>query len=281
MVPNPSLIGNNDTWTLTVTYRDPQNRWKIVPNNSPSPCSVVFSGSAASFINGTAVPMYLFSSARQENEIHRAVNYFYNVQNVFPKYYTPGGTIIRAHSHNQTPWFQYAYINMFNRTSIGIPAIGDILHELGHLVQYENNRNTWVLDKNEFYYESFACYVSWYLGEAYYASLGWTKPSVSSDITTYGQQDWDFSVAPNAGWYSPLFIDLTDNYNQQQAYVVRPNDNISNIPPSVIWNIINTCQTWTQCRPKLQSYVGTYYTATEFSNWIRTFDLWTSINPQN
>jgi hypothetical protein len=79
--------------------------------------------------------------------------------------------------------------------------------------------------------------------------------------------------------YSPLFVDLTDTYNQKTAsYVPYPNDEIQGVPASVIWNIISTSTTWAQCRSKLQSYVGTYYTTTQFNNWIADFDYWFANN---
>lgn len=80
------------------------------------------------------------------------------------------------------------------------------------------------------------------------------------------------------GEYSPLFIDLTDDYNQLADDVYYPDDEIKNVPASVIWSIVSTSESWTVYRWKLQSYVGTgagkYYTSTEFNNWIENFDEW-------
>ena len=39
--------------------------------------------------------------------------------------------------------------------------------------------------------ESFASYVGFYLGEKYYTSHGFVKPSVSYNITEQGRQTWD------------------------------------------------------------------------------------------
>jgi hypothetical protein len=285
MIPNPSLFGNNDTWTLTVTYRDPQNRWKIVPSGFV-PYSITFSGYASSFINGGTAPTCLISSARQENEIQRAVSYLFNVQNSFPPLYnTSGGTIIEAlsSSNNEYDGFfssgsTHPRIQIYNNGRSCSVNIGTTLHELGHSIHYayhysRNNLSAYT-GTIPFLKEAFANYVGWYLGEAYYRSLGWIKSDPRTDITGYQYQSWNVL---NINVYSPLFIDLTDDLNQRGG-ALAPNDDIENVPPSVIWDVIKACQTWPQCRDIMENYVGTYYTSTEFDNYIYIYALWVSRN---
>ncbi len=103
--------------------------------------------------------------------------------------------------------------------------IGSTLHELGHMAQYNRNTFTGYLTTSNLLLESWASYVGWYVGEAYYTSLGWVKPPETdySNITNQSRQFW-MSTNDN---YSPMFVDLIDGYNQRARGTTYPNDNIS------------------------------------------------------
>lgn len=70
---------------------------------------------------------------------------------------------------------------------------------------------------------------------------------------------------------------MDDSYNQgANNNVGYPNDNIQNVQPSSIWNIIATSTTWAQCRSKIVSLAGT---STDFNDWIDDFDTWADTFP--
>ncbi len=138
--------------------------------------------------------------------------------------------------------------------------------------------------------ESFGDYVGWYLGEKYYVGYGWEKPSgllttgmiqpssSDVDITGCADQAWIETTPPEEGWYSPLFIDLTDAINQN-AYFTNSRyyqaETIQGVPPSVVWNIISTCTTWGQVRTKMeQTLVPRYCTSTQLDDYLEEYNYW-------
>lgn len=282
---------------LTCVYQDPSNRWRITSGNDDieltEPLGVydhitfeqTYKDAQGNRKYNTHIS--LSEGDYRENAIHRAVNYFYNVQNIFPKHYPSGGTRIIARNVSGRSYYTPAnkVINIYGHGRTDGDVIGSTLHELGHLFHDLSDPASF-FDTNIFLYESFACYAGWYLTQTYYESLGWVLPYPSYDITTRNaRQAWgkNDAIGSASGEYSPLFVDLTDSYNQRinSYYQHRPNDNIQGVPPSVVWNIISTSKTWTQCRAKLLSYAGAgtgkYYTTAQFNEWIEAFDAWVSL----
>ncbi len=167
--------------------------------------------------------------------------------------------------------------------------MGATLHELGHLTHYWNNTytnpNTTVSYSSThlLLQESFASYVGWYLGEEYYKTVGkQMSNSALIDITGNNRQQWRTSWKrgdpATPGEYSPLFVDLTDNLEQEQQMIpyLLP-DNIVGVPASTIWEIITTSQNWAQCRQKLsQRLVPTYCTSAQLETYLANFDEWFS-----
>ena len=106
--------------------------------------------------------------------------------------------------------------------------------------------------------ESYASYVGYYLGESYYRSQGYTKTSVNENITGQGRQWWKKTAPTN---YSPLFVDLIDNYNQGASTSGPYNyDTIKNFPHTTIQTMAATCTDKSAIQSKLQEYVGVYIT---------------------
>jgi hypothetical protein len=67
---------------------------------------------------------------------------------------------------------------------------------------------------------------------------------------------------------------LTDIYNQDSGYNYYPNDPISGISPSEVWDIITTSETWAQCKPKIMALADSNNTTGEFQTWIADFQYW-------
>ncbi len=282
---------------LTISYRDVSGRYRITSESS----TVVYQISVnANFPVGRNNTLYgplritLPAGNRQANEIHRAADYYYNKQTDFSRPVPSGGLRIIADSHSNMSPDGTSYTNgMFSVPSSGNPwitiwnngkrdgeVIGTSLHEIGHYFHFSLNNNRY-RNTHNFLRESFAEYVGWYEGEAYYLSKGWIKPYSSYDITTCAAQSWWKTDAGNLSWYSPLFVDLTDDYNQRLWGTYYPNDELINLHPGAIWHIIENSTSWTQCRQLISQYASpqfTNYTLAQFEEYIKDFDYWFTHN---
>jgi hypothetical protein len=281
-IPDPMPL------TVEIKYTNAWHRYKITTNNSTVPyITSVLANFDKNWSDTTWIT--LTSSTRQENEIHRAANYFFRDQTdiAVPPYGTLEGLRIIANDPSVSTAYKGAFsysfpdscvINIYNRGHLSADVIGTTLHELGHFAHFKSVGYNTYTSFPKFLRESFASYSGWYFGEKYYISQGATRPGNGYwTITGNERQDWHktYSSTSIIRYYSPLFIDLTDTYNQKRTSTsIYPNDGIQGVPASVIWNIVSTSTTWAQCRAKLQSYVGTYYTSTAFNNWIADFDYW-------
>ena len=297
--------------SITITYQDPQNRWKITTGSSTAPYSIGLGSFHNIWPDPTLSEDYgervAHNRARivvpqgnyQANEIHRAATYYFNSQNDFPKNTLSGGMRIIANSgpdseHGSKGYFSLpSYeINIFNDDSTDASVIGATLHEIGHYAHCVSNDTRYRYYTQRFLKESLALHVGWYSAHEYYKSQGRTiYPDV--DITINGLEDGQGSQMwekTDPSIYTPLFVDLTDDMNQRAYYGYfdpqnYPNDNIANVPPPVIWNTITSSPSWEQCRAKLESYAGTgsgkYYTVAQFNAWIDAFDEWLETYPEN
>ena len=271
--------------TVTITYNNPTNKWKISGSNSLAPLMKVLAVTFRADNNDNPIPTEIVmpESSFYVSEIHRAANYFFQRQTDLPKYSPTSGITIIAHDGiapgqpglrgvynfppNRTPWIDIYNSPEFRNSDLkrSPVVVGTTLHELGHMTHHQysptNIENTDVR-----IVESFAPYVGWYIGEQYYRSIGWTKSSSSQDITDQARQGWMETLS---GPYSPLFIDLTDNHHQ---WVIT--DRVSGLPASAVWSIVTQSRNWAQCRPKIESYVGQYYSQSDLDMFLDHYDYW-------
>lgn len=138
--------------------------------------------------------------------------------------------IVVAHPHETTPTDM-----VFNTT------IHELAHQ-SHLIFM--NLSTYIQLAKEIH-ESWADAVAWRLTAHHYQSdlYAYTGGNYSGvNSTTYNNQDWEPGTMPNGKsyCYTPLFIDLMDNYNQRTSSNNnnRPNDNISGYTLEYIQNNI-------------------------------------------
>lgn len=153
-------------------------------------------------------------------------------------------------------------------------------HELGHAAHYRNNNERYE-DSGTFIRESWARCIEYLMAKQEYSEKDaldrlyitdtiriqqiidnhiyehetyWMTPDLA-----YNYQAWDTNTQPN---YTPIFIDLIDNFNQNEYYHLKVNepptvngtnsinpnlpplpsgfpiDRINNMPPSVVENIV-------------------------------------------
>jgi hypothetical protein len=280
-------------FTVTYTYQDPQGRWKIVPNYfnvipnyipednyyTTIPYSITHSvkahGTPGGPLNGfmpyQELPtVVLTDSYRNENRIHRAVNYFYNTQTVFPKPTYPIRIAVLDMQGDSTTYDEYG-IFMYR---------GDIattFHELTHLLPEPTLSSSLNSNHRLFFGESFADFGGWYLGKEYYKSIGWTEPAnYSSSIA--GSLNCLYWTKDSSNWYTPFYVDLYDNYNQSTTNSDLLNDQIKEVPISVLLSIYISSGDWSQLKLNLQKYVGTgsgkYFTQAQLDLLLDYFDEW-------
>ena len=88
-------------------------------------------------------------------------------------------------------------------------------------------------------------------------------------------QHWEKTDSPTInGNYSPLFIDLNDDYNQRTDGIVYNNDLISGIPHNMMSTMVSGMQTWPQLRTRLFDYVGIYFTYPEYTEFAAPYDYY-------
>lgn len=92
-----------------------------------------------------------------------------------------------------------------------------------------------------------------HMGEAYYLNQGWKKTSLNSDITGQARQEWDYQNTTN-NYYTPLFVDLVDDYNQGVGYPSRCYDQIK--MPQFVVNLFGAYRTWNDLKVHFVSIQG-------------------------
>lgn len=225
----------------------------------------------------TTFPTYIShqSSVTNECEIFQGAYYYYYGTHNFSSLISSSELGIIIHADTSQPGMggqTFFYSNIptiyiYNEAAISSDCIASVNHEIGHVHHYCINSNFSMI-QDSLLRESFASYVGWYVGETYYFSKGYVKPYPGYTINMQDRQEWTttspfFIDEPEMYYYSPLFVDLTDDYNQTII-----TDTISDVPVSVINSMGALCTTVTQCMSYLLSYVGTYFTSSELITYF-------------
>lgn len=234
---------------------------------------------------GNPAGIYLGSKALI---IHRAANHFFNGGHAI---ITPEANFsIRINFMDMDSQYYGSFNPYITLPSIDIKQspnyddpryLSNVLHELGHFNHYQRNGG-W----SNYYYvislikESYADYVSWYVGRDYYTvtNSGVYNPEWEDSLKDSGQY-WLKTYSSSIVVYSPLFIDLYDNYNQNVLIGPSFNDDrISGVPHSVIQSILAGQQTWQDLKNSLYGYVGVYYSYDDYSAFVEPYDYCVTIN---
>ena len=222
----------------------------------------------------TTYPTYTThqSSATNECEIFRASEYYFNGDHDFANLTSVSeqGRIVHASTETTGYAVTYFYSNnvptiyVYDNYSTPNDCIGSVLHEFGHVHHYYSRGGySQFLLVDDLICESFASYVGWSIGENYYVSKGFVKPYNSYAINWQNRQGWTPSSGSN---YSPLFVDLTDDYDQ---YALT--DNITGVPASIIDAMVTSATNASQCKAYMSSYIGTYLS---YADWNTYFNYY-------
>lgn len=114
-------------------------------------------------------------------------------------------------------------------------------HELGHASHYTNAEETYRLSESR-HLESWARFVEYYLTKLEYTELGlydiyspYIEGTTYREPNRHNRQTWNRSLLNGSdkkhySKYTPIYIDLYDDFNQQQYYYSINNTNYFNYP---------------------------------------------------
>lgn len=263
-------------------------RWKITPESSTSPIVTSYGTVAENWPYSASVVNMCPANPTVEYSINRAVDYFYYGEHQIPKWNYDDGIRIIAATNPSTEYDAVFTYSSNKRAFITVPnnhrnlineTIGAVLHELGHFVHY-NERGGYSGYKgvHGFIKESFASYVGWYLSEEHYRELGYYHPSEGDTYNYLNDEDRQFWRSTIALHYSPLFVDLSDRYNQNTYLYVYNQDNIENVPHPIIVKLAVENKDWSSLKNALIGYIGVYYNRDQYEEFIAPYDYWFAHN---
>lgn len=186
---------------------------------------------------------FTLSSTSTEFEIHRAIDYYRNDPHELSSTIlsSENSVIIAAYtSSSQTyngleRWTKpmndpyRAVIAIFNN-GISLPELmGTIFHEIGHARKdYAQDTSFCNTYEQKLIHDSYASFIGYHLSRKYYTTKGlYLAPFYYETFNQQCRQWWPLS---SEDIYSPLFIDLSDDFNQnvyRPFYVI---DTISGVP---------------------------------------------------
>lgn len=151
-------------------------------------------------------------------------------------------------------------IRIYGQNSDGWREMSEVFstacHELGHAAHYTNNRSTYGKCKTNLL-ESWARCVQYILTNQEYKELGVFNRLTTTPDNSYNFQLWNPQEYGRD--YTPLFIDLLDDLNQR-AYKngnkKYPDDEIHDMPVSVVQNIVFQSKTFAEVKQRLLTYAA-------------------------
>lgn len=281
-------ITNEISLDGSMSYVFQHPRWKLTSMSSTTPIMVTYDD-LGSVVDENNYHANYMSHNYPLFEVHHAVDYFYNNSHQIPKWYYESGIRIRVSESSHSEWdglfscsnYESAYITIYNNYDYKqmYKDVSVLMHELGHFVHYgERDNFEDYVQVHDLIQESFASYVGWLLGNKFYTDKGYTGNL--GEIGNQSRQSWrkTHDVDEDNGLYSPLFVDLVDDYNQGATNSALPTDRIKNFPNSIIMTIVEEDYNWSKVKSRLNSYVGTYYTAEDLNAYLSNYDYWFSNN---
>ena len=268
--PRVDGLSNNDIRNGTITLILESNNWTITSGNATTTPIHIPLG-CVKFLWSITNPSqrdYSLSSEVYEIEAHRAIDYYFNSEHSLSEGITPydSGTLIHIMPEADDEYLGLAWpddkvIELYNSGYPQSKFISTLFHEQGHIRHYGKADSFSQIAS--IIKESYASFIGWVIGEEYYISKGYIKPSPSYEINQQGRQNWNiYSELYN---YSPLFVDLIDNYNQHTTSSIYVNDLISNTPFSVVENMALESHNLVECFDYLENYVGTYFSQNDLN----------------
>ena len=142
--------------------------------------------------------------------------------------------------------------------------MGVIFHEIGHARKdYAQEASYYNTSEQILFHESFASFIGYHLSRKYYIAKGYSI--TSSDYMTFNNQHRQLWTS---GAYSPLFIDLTDTFNQSSYLSFLVDDSISGVPILSIDRLGVFSNSFTDFNTNIAPMVGVYFTQTQLNTML-------------
>lgn len=164
--------------------------------------------------------------------------------------------------------------NYYKANYIGASSkiFGTVNHELAHATHYAYGTQFGVTGINAMIKESFASFMGWYNVLDYYSSFIGANQYVTNNICSQGRQYWTPSISMTYRNYTPIYIDLFDDYNQHQMLSSSYNDDpISGVSVPFIVSSALGPQTLQGVYNALLSGVDIHYSLSDFSTFISPY----------
>lgn len=214
--------------------------------------------------------------------IHRALYRFYfgntnglkrptNTRKEKIAYLHKKGNGINGDYNRQWGMGVWSDIRIYGQGSNGWREMSEIYsttsHELGHAAHYTNNRKTFGKSKTNLI-ESWARCVQYILTNQEYKELGvFNKLPDYPENNSYNFQVWNPRMYDRN--YTPLFIDLIDDFNQrthQGNNAIYPDDEIHDMPVSVVQDIVFRSKSFSDVKRLLLDYAAKNKQAAQLYN---------------
>lgn len=260
------------------------SKWKVTRENTTIPKNFfqgdVYQAAFWSDPNTEVRPAVQLSDATIINSLY----YYYNAAHNLSTWDVPGGIRVIAHNDANPAYnglFTYSssnncYITIY-RNNIDDRSFlaGTVFHELGHFVQFkERGGYSQMKTVHKLLQESFASYVGWYLTDRYYQDLGY-KRGLNEDISGQDRQSWRQTRNGAMGYYSPLFVDLVDEYNQSSINNTYNNDQVKGLSYVTIMQIAKESTDWESCKSILRAATSLQGNLDTF---FQPYDYWFTNN---
>lgn len=219
--------------------------------------------------------------------VHRAANYFFHGTNSVTV--PTCNYAIRINMNESTllgeTYFQVPlgspYIEMSDFwASFSGNQVFATMHELSHFYHYLTKGNYSSYNAvNSVIKDSFADFLAWYISRNYYTyENGGVYDSAWNSSLGGGKQFWNHLDTTYENRYTPVFIDLIDNYNQYYELGAQyNNDPISAVPLNVVINMSMQNDNWSSLKAALSGKIGQYYTLGDYNTFVSPYDYYFSM----
>lgn len=266
-----------------IVFQNP--KWKVTRENSTIPKNF-FQGDVYQEVFWSETHTHIRTTVQPADAtILNALNYYYYTTHNLTKWEIAGGIRVIAHNESSSGYnglFTYTgsgscYITIYRNNTVERNLLaGTVLHEIGHFIQFKERggyNNMRVVDK--LLQESFASYVGWYLTEKYYEELGYVK-NPGQDISGQDRQfSWERTTSGALGYYSPLFIDLADDFDQgiySTSYRKYNRDEIKGLHYGIVMKIAKESANWASCKSILRE--NETLSGQSWDDFLAPYDDW-------
>lgn len=181
------------------------------------------------------------------------------------------GEYLGAFYYGSTPYIKIWNHYKGNYSGASSKIFGTVNHELGHATNYAYSGYSNMIATDPMIKESFASFFGWYNVLQNYSSIIGTNQNIVNTICTQGRQTWtQSSINLN---YTPLFIDLYDDYNQHTASSSYNDDPISAVPLAFILSCSLGPTSYSAVSSALINGIGSYYSAADISRFTSPYTI--------